>query len=337
MPFFLNLSNQMSCFENIIGVKKPCSTDNIESLSGYFINDYPGISLQTASNIADEETLTGYNYLKDLVRRAMIRLNNDLLSFINSEYRVNSIKSSNWKSGNYNVPYTIIPAGTAGQQRGVYFAKKNVKCQLYKLHISRVRIYSAYSGQVTLKIADVGAGITYNPTVELVAGEVKEFELNLAIVGNECRVTIDASIPVYSNKPNCGSGCGGTPISEDVTVNGISNGVTQKTECYGIEVDILVKCDISKLACDMASDMIIGQAAYELCGAMFYDEMTKTNRLNYLTIYKGDELKEQAAAGFESYRNYMENAFKGLRTYLVSKDGGCKCIDCSGVQIKSNV
>lgn len=326
----------MSCLNNIIGVKNPCDNDNVESLSGYNITDYPGISLQSAANVADEKTVSGYNYLVDLVRRAMLRLNNDLLSYINSEYRVNTIKTSEWKTGNWIVPYVIVPGGIAGQQRGIYFQKKNVNCQLYKLHIARVRIYSNYTGTTDLKITDPGGGLTYTVPINLVAGEVKEFNLNLQLMGNESRVTLDSSIPVYSNKPSCGNGCGGQPISDAVNVYGIDNGVTQKTESFGIEVDILVKCDISKLVCDMASDKIIGQAAFELCGAMFYDEMVKSPRLNYLTIYKGDDLAEQAKAGFQSYRNYMENAFAGLKNYISGKDGGCKCIECGGVIVQSN-
>lgn len=335
-PFFKSTFT-MSCLNNIIGVKNPCDADNIESLSGYMINDYPGISLQTASNLADEEVLTGYNYLVDLVRRAMIRLNNDMLSYINNEYRVNTIKASEWKSGVWNVPYTVIAAGTAGEQRGVYFVKKNLNCQLYKLHIVRVRVFSNYTGITNLRITDPGVGLVYNTPITLVAGEVQEFNLNHQLLGNESRVTLDSSIPVYSNKPYCGSGCGGTPISDSVNVYGISNGVEQKIEAYGIEVDILTKCDISKIVCDMASDKIIGQAAFELCGAMFYDETITSDRLNYQKIYKSEELSSRALAGFESYRNYMQNAFNGLKNYLTSKDGGCKCIECGGVQVRTNV
>lgn len=327
----------MSCLDNIIGVKKPCSTYNVPSLSGYFVQDYPGITLQSAANNADEKTLSGYEYLKDLVRRAMMRLNNDLLAYINNEYKVNSIRKSVWKSGEYVKPYTVVPSGTAGQQRGIYFAKKQTRCRFYKLHLSRVRIYSNYTGTTVLKITDVDAGIVYNPSIELVAGEVVEFDLNLSILGDECRVTLDSAIPVYSNKPFCGDGCGGTIVSDAVSVRGIDNGSLQKTEAFGIDADILVKCDISKLICDLASDNIIGQAAYELCGAMFYDEMTKSSRFNYLTIYKGEELADQASAGFSAYRNYMQSALNGMKNYLVQKDGGCKCIDCGGVKVLTNI
>jgi hypothetical protein len=59
--------------------------------------------------------------------------------------------------------------------------------------------------------------------------------------------------------------------------------------------------------------------------------------MNYLTIYKAEEIKAQAVAGFEAYRDYMDKAMMGMRQYLTRMDGGCKCVDCSGLQIKSNV
>lgn len=326
-----------NCLQNIIGVKNPCDANNTESLSGWFINDYPGITLQSAANVADEKTLTGYNYLVDLVRRAMLRLNNDLLSYINREYKVNSILNSSWQTGSYTEPYSTIAAGDPSIQRGLYFTKKKTECQLTKLFISKIRIFSDYTGTTTLKVMDVDANVSYTPTISLVAGEIKEFVLNIALQGEECRITLPGDIVVYHNKPNCGRGCDGGVISDCVNVYGLNDNVSNTSECYGIEVEVLCKCDLSNLICEMISDKLLGQAAFELCGAMFYDEMTKTNRLNYLTIYKGEEIKAQAAAGFDSYRNYMESMFSGLRSYLVSKDGGCGCIDCGGIQIKTNV
>ena len=330
----------MICLDQIIGIKDPCSNTLPKTLSGYYDTDYPGISLQSAANIADEKVISGYEYLKDLNRRMALRLKNDMLSFINSEYKVNTVKRSYWKSGNYVTPYSLIAAGSASEQRGVFFQKKHLDCELYKLYITRVRIMAGYSGDVILTIDDVTAGLSYPVPITLESGVEQQFEIEVPIQGSEVRVTLPSNIPVYSNKPMCGAGCGNTAQSDAVLVYGIDTANAEpltKLEAYGIEVDILVKCNLDRLVCDMASDGIIGQAAYELFGAMFYDEATKTPRMNYLTIYKGDQLAAQAAGGFESYRNYLQNAFAGFRNYLTSKDGGCKCIDCGGVQIKANV
>jgi len=320
-----------NCFENIIGIKAQCDGADTTSLSGYFITDYPGITIQTASQYNDEKTITGYNYIVDLRRRAMLRLNNDLQAFIATNYRVNYIPSNLWSSGEFQT--TTISAGTTGERRGIVAYKQKTKCRFQKLEISRVRIYSNYTGSTTLKIADT-FGIEYNPTINLVAGQISEYQLNITIKGDEVQVTLPSDISVYKNIPSCGCG---NKKSECVKVAGINNGAANTTEAYGIELDIICKCDLTDLLCDMATNSLIGQAAYELCGAMFYDEMVKNNRLNYMTIYKGEQLQQQAQAGFSAYNNYMTNALNGMRNFLVQNDGGCQCIDCSGVQKKSNV
>lgn len=323
-----------SCLENIIGIKANCDGSDTESLSGYFVTDYPGITIQSAANYNDEKTITGYNYLVDIRRRAMLRLNNDVQAYIAANYRVMGIQSNLWRTGEYSA--TTIAAGTNGQRRGIVIYKQKPQCRLYKIVINAVRVYSNETTSAVLQLADTN-GTTYSTTIALEAGVVKEFIINKTFEGNEVQVTLPSDISVYSNRPNCGVGCGGTQPNQCVRVNGLDNGTANTTQTYGIELDVQCKCDLNSLVCGMATQNLIGQAAYELCGAMFYDEMVKNHRMNYLTIYKGEEITTQAQAGFGAYQSYMENAMKGLRQYITNNDGGCKCVDCSGVQIKANV
>mgnify|MGYP000638529212 CR=1 FL=1 len=324
------------CLDKIIGIKKPCENESQSetSLSNYYITDYPGINFQSAANTTDEKNVNGYKYLVDLRRRAMMRMQNDIIAYINQTYKVNTIASNLWRSGEYLTD--VISAGAEGQSRGIVIYKQNLKCRLKKITIPRIRIYSAQTIDTTLTIKDV-AGKVYSVAVSLVADVINTFEVNLKVQGDEVQITLPSDIAVYSNKPNCGVGCANSLKSDCVKTNGLNNGVTNTTQAYGIDVEIICECDLSTIMCDIATNNLIGQAAYELCGAMFYDEMAKTNRLNYLTIYKGEEIAQQAQAGFAAYRNYLQNMFLGLRNFLVNMDGGCKCVDCSGVKVKINI
>lgn len=324
----------MSCINDIIGIKANCSGADTDSLSGYFITDYPGITIQSASNYNDEKTVTGFKYLQDLRRRAMLRLNNDIQAYIASTYRVNSIVSNVWRTGEWES--TTISAGTSGQRRGIVIYKQNPQCRMYKIVIKAVKIYSNQNIDTTLRLADTN-GTVYTKDISLEAGLVNEFIINKRFEGNEVQVTLPSDISVYGNKPNCGTGCLKTQPNECIKVNGLNNGVANNSQTYGIELDTLCECDLSTMVCDLATNNLIGQCAYELCGAMFYDEMTKNNRLNYLTIYQGEQIQQQAQAGFEAYKGYLQNALAGLRNYIANNDGGCKCVDCSGMQLKTNV
>lgn len=324
----------MNCIDNIIGVRGVCGNEDTPSLSGYYVNDYPGITLQTASNSTNENILRGYDYLIDLRRRAMLRLNNDVLSYINNNFRTNILNSGIWKSGEYLSG--IIQAGSQFEQRGIVVYKQNLNCRFKKIKINTISVYSALDAEVNLRIADI-TGTVYTLPVELSDGKISKFEINKTFEGNEIQITLPSNVLVHSTKPYCGVGCGNTPKSECVRVYGLNNGQTNINESYGIIVEADCICDLSTLVCRMASDNIIGQAAYELFGAMFYDEMLKNNRLNYLTIYKSEEIAQQASQGFNMYRDYLNNSMQGIRRYLTQLDGNCNCIDCKGLQSKTSV
>lgn len=321
-----------SCIDNIIGVRGVCGQADTESLSGYFISDYPGITIKSASQINDEKTITGYNYLLDIRRRAMMKLNNDVQSYINANYRVNSIPSSVWSSGEFKTNYLA----TSPNARGIVAYKQKPQCRFYTMVIQSIRILANYTGATTLTISDTG-GMVYTINVTLTAGVIKELIINKEIIGNEVQITLPGNIPVYSTGVNCGIGCGGTMRNECVRINGLANGNLNTSEGYGILANILCKCDLSRITCDLATQSLLGQAAYELCGAMFYEEAISNNRISYMTIYQSDQLKAESDKAYARYEQYLTNMFAGLRNYLVQNDGNCKCVDCSGIVIKTSV
>lgn len=329
-----NNNSMLTCTENIVGLHGVCGGADTESLSGYFVDDYPGITIRNAAMLNDEKTITGYKYLVDLRKRAMMRMNNDILAYINSKYRVNSIPGESWHTGEFK--NNILSAGTLGQFRGIVGYKQKPECKFYKIVLTSIRLRLNYSGPVTVTINDT-AGFSYSATTTVTAGVIKQLNLNKVIEGNEVQILIPSQIPAFSTSVSCGLGCGGTPINNCVRINGVSNGSLNTSEAFGVSADFICQCDLSKITCDLATNGLIGQAAFELCGAMFYDEATKTGRLNYMTIYQSEKMEAISKEAFDNYEKYLNNAFLGLRHYLTQRDGNCGCIDCSGVVIKTSI
>lgn len=326
----------MACFENILGIKPNCDCgESGEPKSGYYISDYAGITLQGAANIADETYHSGIEFLKGIRDKAMRKMQNDLLAYINLNFKTNNMIGYEWCSGKKYNTNTISPAPTL--KRGILLEKKNAKCSLTKMFIQRIRVKTNFTGQTDLFVADLG-GVLTTYTIDLVAGAITEIEVELPVIGDEVKIYIDGSVEVYSNKIDCQ--CRGGSSSKCAKVKGFteSASITLNTsEGYGIEADVICQCDYTNILCDLSMDAILGQAAYELAGAMYYEESLRTTRFNWMTIYNKEQIEQQVQVGFEAYKNYMENAMLGLRQFVVNADGGCGCIDCSKIERKANI
>ena len=323
------------CFSNILGIKNNCELDDfVVPSSGLFISDYPGINIKEAANIASGENATGSEYLYALRNRAMIRMQNDILRYINKEFKINSIDGMPW-STTKEVRTTVVAADGGNPKRGIVLEKKNPKCRLQKIYISKVSIAVPATCVGELTIVDVGTGSTFvYSNLDLQGGYANEFVINKSFHGNEVQLYLNGDIAVYSVNPQCN--CGGVSSSPCVNVMGMINNTVTKTEAYGITAFVTCKCDFSNLLCDLSMDPILGQAAFELVGAMFYDERLKSTRFNWMTIYNQEEMKSQMEAAFALYGQYLADSLEGLKTYIERADN-CGCIDCKGYKIYNNI
>lgn len=322
------------CFENIVGIKPNCEVGSgVEPVSGYYIQDYVGINIKSAANIADGDMLTGLQYLTDLRRRAFIRLQNDILRYINSTFKVNNISSVPW-STTKAVRSSNIGAITESDKRGIVLEKKNTNCRLQSIFISKVIIHSASSNSTILKIANATTNEVTSFPIDLEANIDNEFIINRSFKGNEIQIYLPGNTEVKSVDPHCN--CGGQSSSDCINVKGMFNTSLSKSEAYGITAEVQCKCDYSDLLCDLSMDQLLGQAAFELMGAMFYDERAKSTRFNWMTIYNTEEIKEQSQAGFAMYSQYFLSSMEGVKPYIESA-GPCGCIDCRGIKVKDNI
>lgn len=323
------------CFSNILGIKPNCDLDNyIVPSSGLFISDYPGIGIKEASNLASGENGTGLDYLYSLRNKAMIRMQNDILRYVNKTFKINAIETMPWPTTK-EVRTTVIAADVGNPKRGIVLEKKNPKCRLQKIYISKISIAvpTTCVGDLTILDVTTGTSLTY-PNLDLQGGFANEFLINKSFSGNELQIYLNGDIAVYSVNPQCN--CGGISSSPCVNAMGMLNNTVTKTEGYGITAFVTCKCDFSDLLCDLSMDPILGQAAFELVGSMFYDERLKSTRFNWMTIYNQEEMKVQMEAGFALYGQYLSDSLEGLKTYIERADN-CGCIDCKGYKLYNNI
>ena len=81
----------MSCFTGFIGVRG-CS--GVDSESGLFINNLPGVTLQSLDMVANSEQATFVNLFRDIELRAGMKLENDIVTYLKKRYKLKNITQS---------------------------------------------------------------------------------------------------------------------------------------------------------------------------------------------------------------------------------------------------
>lgn len=319
-----------TCLDTIISIKDPCGSNEPEtSLSGFDLFDLPGISYTQAASIADDPAISGYALLKDKRRLALLKIKTDLFTFLQGNKYIPNIAFDVWRTGELKTA-AILSTGDGTRWRGSVIYARRRDCLLRKIFIPCIYVKSSYDGNATLRIDD--GGLFYDYTVALQAGKIIKYTVNFTAESNEVKLLMPDNIPVYKVHPKCSCG---DDKSECVTTLGISNNITSKDEGYGIWADIQCSCDYDFLLCNLATQGLMGEIVLYLTGALVMDEATKTDRLNYYTVYSGEEAANTKAEWMNEYISKWNTLIQALPNLLPRVDR-CGCIQCGGSQFSYN-
>lgn len=150
-----------NCFDNIIGVKGCTDTT---STSGLYINGVEGvegISLKTASNSADSETISGQNLLKGCIKKASTEIISLATAELSKYFQFNSV-IRNYKFFNDGTPITNPTQLSMSIGDNIYSA----------FYIDTIEILSTDSQTAILTINGT------NHDVDLVANVVSQVMIN---------------------------------------------------------------------------------------------------------------------------------------------------------------
>lgn len=300
----------------IIGIKD--YADCAEPESGLFINDIPGITLKSASAIANEEQKTGYELLKGIIYRATLLTFNDFLSQISSQFSYNAvaeIRKINYFDG------SVLP--TSNNERGLVL--KRWRSEMAQIYVQELYIKSATSGPVTIKIVDGSETKTFTTTLE--ADIEKTLRVDYMAESEQIKILCDnSSVQMYSGQINkawtgCNS-CGGS--AQGFYMTGW-NGNSEEAKYFGIGVFASVRCNEENIVCQLLNRMnfIIWYKA----GAMYYEELLATNRLNSITIFSKDRAVENKEMLEEKYNKAYADFVPTIKQLLNKTKG--ECITCN--------
>lgn len=300
----------------IIGIKD--YNDCAEPESGLFINDIPGITLKSAAGIANEEQKTGYDLLKGIIYRATLLTFNDFLGQISSQFSYNAVAEIR------KIKYfddSVLPVSNT--DRGLVL--KRWRSEMAQIFVQEVYIKSALGGTATIKIIDGLEIKTYTTT--LVANEEKTVRVDYMAESEQIKILCNnANLEVYSGAierswTGCNS-CGGT--NQGFYMTGW-NGSAEEAKYFGIGVFASVRCNEENIICQLLNRMnfIIWYKA----GAMYYDELLSSNRLNSITLYSKEKAIENKTELEEKYQKAYSDFVPTIKELLKRTKG--ECITCN--------
>ncbi|HYD19944.1 MAG TPA: hypothetical protein VEB40_00610 [Flavipsychrobacter sp.] len=313
----------LSCLDNIVSIPDGCM-ETETSLSGFSITDLPGVTIKLGAAIADEKFVSGLNLLKDARRRAILQIRNDLLGYLHGNGYVTQSVQRTWSTLDRR-DGSLKAATSLGDYRGIVVKSQRRNCGLRKLHIPYTYIKANHTGSLVLRIED--GEHSYPFSFDSVAGSISKVAVNFTAESDEVYLLLPDVLDVYSVVPNCQCGGSTTPKSDCAKVVGYYNGIETKSEGFGIWAEVQCKCEYSYLLCQLATEGLFGEVLLYKTGVNIMDERTKTDRLNYFTIYGTEEAEAIRQEWTELYNEKWNSLITSLPGLLPRLDK-CGCIEC---------
>lgn len=319
------------CLSNYIGIKGDCLPVSPTPISGRYINDLPGINLESASDTRDVDYTSAYAFLSDLINRTLdeeaigigeaARPYTKLIETIETDY------AGEWTNGSYLASENV--------DKGVNICIRQTKMSRIFIHSIDVLTNTTINGK-TISIKD-GDGATTAYSVDLVAGQISTVEINQQMTQdtayafwNTSDITPNESYLKSNNCTGCGSNGSwkGSKYFDYATVKGQTDTETSLNETFGMRVNFSIVCDPELVACSLKNIGSYKLMMLYACGVKFAQEALKTQRYNPITnLFRAEwekELNEEISGSWISHYNKHKDAlFGNIKKTLNRMDSSC--------------
>lgn len=306
----------------LVGIRDYINCPHPENV--LFINDIPGLTLKVASQIANEEKRTGYNFLNDKIIHASKLIINKFDHLSARFFDVNSVIESKEISSFGTA--TNEPSNT---ERGLILSKP--QSETAKIYIEELYIKTVESGIVEVKIYDGDITKTYE--VSVIGNKTNATTIRYKCKSNTVKILFNQELyTTYSceigGSSSCRS-CGGKKANKSLTITGW-DGISQNQKCYGLGVLANVQCFSEEVICQLLprmAFMILYQAGVEIC-----TEMLASQRITPVVTFGKDKAEQILNYCASRLKEEEDNFTRTLPTYLKNTRG--ECFVCKGSQIK---
>ena len=307
----------MVCKDNIIGIRGACSASVEQATPFFYINDLPGINLQKSANIADVETGTGNEVLRQSIIQGVNQTQSDVINSLLDVVKFGSVNVSRLTGA---LPDSYIERTTAEGQ----VLKLSSCSRMQALYIPYLKLRVRDSVAVIVTIEDGNVTTTYNAT--LTGGVVSEIAIQYKATSREITIKLAAA----------GGGSlwvsdGGLSYDTGACCNSCDfyycNVLSTTADGRGNGLQILSQtiCDEDALFCEIAR--YAAKAAWYASGIWFMEYLLSSDRINVYTTYKNDEAIDQIQRWSEVYKDELKALNQRLPKFLLQLDP-C-CVECN--------
>lgn len=330
-----------NCLTDLIGIY---GCDAPSSVSGVYINQLPGINLESIESVADDEQETYLGVWNDVQERGIRKFKNRLQTELSNRYRLKSLRSTLDLGSIIDTTQTTAPTG---QYRGFSYQLK-LKNQFRRsnfqaLNVQKLRLYLPIAVNTTVKIVNMDtAEVLWTKAVVGTQGwntiQVNEqFTAERIFFGYDDAGITSVSLPINDSNSDWfntmyyslyGYGCCTAllqgAITQDKAVFGTETEVlvTNSNDTLGLSAVFSLVCTFDFLICN--NKQLFTTAVWYLLGAEIALEVQYSNRLNRYTTIDKDKAVELEKYCMSEFNNELSIVLDGIQISTMD----C-CIECN--------
>jgi hypothetical protein len=310
-----------TCIENYITLRDACS---VESVSGFYVEDLEGLSIENIANIAPEKLASAKKLVTEKLYFSANIVESRLRAMLqNSGLKLNTLGKM------YNACSVSTSTSAASPfDRGVYISKTWLGSAMSSIWVESIRIKPTGDGTTTIKVKKSDGTVLFSKSVSVLGGVETIFPIRKYFFEDIILVTADTTtIGVYTY--NCDQTTSCKPCSSQSEYYSIQgwNGSGVSTSGF-IGVCVRLDCTDTDIICQFLYREGVAMAILYQLGAEIYKEwQSPTNRFNVIKDYD----PEWIATKIEDFQNmsigYLQNEIESI-IQLMTADKFC--YNCAG-------
>lgn len=310
----------MNCLIGYIGLNA-CKGSAPES--GLYINELPGINLQSIDKIADSDQQTYARVWDDVQKRSVRKLHADVSALFAKRYRIKTVSDSVQLSRKVEADVVNL----ADEWRGITIELSDAGSQylpsaLQVIHLQKLEAYFSGASDIEFNVIDLDTGELLETFTQAVATGWNTIALNKDYAASRIFIGYDASainsVTILLPKAydcschliadwgyDCCQGQIKGAIYDDSTGD-----ITAGTNTFGVSAIVGVHCRYDAIVCN--SKAVFANALWYLLGAEMMTERIYSDRLNRYTTVDRNRAIEMRNEFREQYIIELEKAVDGI-------------------------